>query len=897
MPHRLVRFLLGAVILAAGVAASCPADEKPGVPVLDTTGFWRVHYTIGPPVVMKGAAAEPLEFRAKWLMRGTPPPPADWTSPDFDDTAWARFPGMFNVSPSYHVLAVKSPFMALECMRGKFTVTDPAKAGKMTLSAVYRGGIVVHLNGAEIARGHLPAGGGPEQLAEAYPFEKHDPKTPETKHRRLTDVKVPAGLLRKGVNVLAVEAHRAAYDERDVQWDPKKRPSLDWGSCGVVSVRLTSPEGEGASGAGGVAPNVSRPRGLQVWNSDAMLVDTDLDWGDPNEPLRPVRIVGTPNGAFSGKVVVGASEPVRDLRAVMSDLKQAAGGGTIAASAVAVRYAKADTQQAGMARRYMEYPGCFGGLDDSPPVEVPVITKRNRPWSFKPVESPGVPVSFGAVQPVWVTVTVPADARPGEYEGKLTLSATDEQPVDVPVRLTVCGFKLPDPRDYVTWVDIIQSPESVALQYDVPLWSDAHFKHLEKSMKLLGCVGNKVVYLHLIARTNAGNAETMVRWTREPDGSFKHDFSPLERYLDLAVACVGKPSVVCLYVHDYHCNKSTGGQWADPQFRTPEDERDKSGSVPVTALGAGGKTEELSLPAYDDPRAKALWQPVIDGVRERLKARGLEKTMMFGISSDFKPDEFVVTLFKGLSPETPWVSQGHAMPTELHGVPVKYLSGVWSGGKFPDDPSVGRTYGWTRTYTGVGAKEFSSPSGAVLVHYPRNPWWSFPVTAYRLAGEMNIAGQQRGFARLGADFWPVLKDRRGRLGSLQARYPKTTWRNLNICSCLFSPGGDGALSTQRFEMLREGIQECEARIFIEKAILAKTLPDDLAERAQAVLDERIVPMRMGLTLLASGEDGDSTWWNWPGLMGYNWYVGSGWQERSRKLYTAAAEVAKAVERK
>ena len=114
---------------------------------------------------------------------------------------------------------------------------------------------------------------------------------------------------------------------------------------------------------------------------------------------------------------------------------------------------------------------------------------------------------------------------------------------------------------------------------------------------------------------------------------------------------------------------------------------------------------------------------------------------------------------------------------------------------------------------------------------------------------------------------------------------------------MFSAGRDGAISTHRFEMLREGIQECEARIFIEKAILEKKISGDLADRCRKILDERILPLRIGTSLLAQKADGDNTWWNAPGLLGYNWYVGSGWQEPSEKLYEAAAEVAKAIERK
>ena len=98
-------------------------------------------------------------------------------------------------------------------------------------------------------------------------------------------------------------------------------------------------------------------------------------------------------------------------------------------------------------------------------------------------------------------------------------------------------------------------------------------------------------------------------------------------------------------------------------------------------------------------------------------------------------------------------------------------------------------------------------------------------------------------------------------------------------------------------MMREGIQECEARIFIEKAILEEKIGGELADRCRKILDDRILPLRIGTSLLAESADADNTWWNWPGLLGYNWYVGSGWQERSRKLYDAAAEVAVAIERK
>ncbi len=620
--------------------------------------------------------------------------------------------------------------------------------------------------------------------------------------------------------------------------------------------------------------------------------------------------MGTCNGAFSGKVVVGSDQAIKGLSAKVGELKSK-DGGTISASAVEIRYAKADWHQAGIDQRYLTLPGCFAGLEETPPSEVEVKKEKTRPWWAKYIISPGVSPSFGAVVSVWVTVNVPKDAALGDYEGKLTITATDAGPVEVPVSLKVCGWKLPDPHDFATWVDIIQSPETVAMRYNVPLWSDEHFKYLEKSLKLLGQVGNKATYIHLICETNAGNAETMVRWIKQEDETYKYDFKPMDRYLDLVEKYFVKPPVVCFYVWDTYLEGGMKTYTWEPK-KSVEDRKKHEGKGPLVSVldPAAGKVEMVCLPQYSSPESKKHWQPLMESIRERLKKRGWEKAMALGVSSDYRPAKGEVMHFKEIVPDATWVSQSHGMPTNLHGVPVKYLSGVWAGGKFPKDPSEGRTYGWKRAFSGtkIKSEDFSSssPSGPVLVHFPRSMYGNYPITTFRFMGEMNIAGCQRGFARFGADFWAVRKDSRGRWrGGLSARYAKTQWRNLNIRLSVFSPGKDGAISTQRFEMLREGIQECEARIFIEKALtdenLRAKLGEELAKKSQAVLDERIVPMRMGASTLACAGAWtsyayiDNTWWQAPGVMGYYWYVGSGWQERSEKLYSAAAEVAEKLE--
>ena len=116
------------------------------------------------------------------------------------------------------------------------------------------------------------------------------------------------------------------------------------------------------------------------------------------------------------------------------------------------------------------------------------------------------------------------------------------------------------------------------------------------------------------------------------------------------------------------------------------------------------------------------------------------------------------------------------------------------------------------------------------------------------------------------------------------------------------------------------MQECEARIAIERALtdpaLKSRLGDDLAGRAQALLDERQRDVWKGLGLydvvMESQQNGmvngmrtyigvaafkdrkkyqgaAGHYWS---VDGHKWFVASGWQERSERLFTLAGEVEK-----
>jgi hypothetical protein len=252
--------------------------------------------------------------------------------------------------------------------------------------------------------------------------------------------------------------------------------------------------------------------------------------------------------------------------------------------------------------------------------------------------------------------------------------------------------------------------------------------------------------------------------------------------------------------------------------------------------------------------------------------------MMYGNFPDFLvPFKNVVECLKKLAPYIRWIEQTHGSMKSVHGQPVGYSTTVWNA-RFPKEPKQARYYGW-------------KPSKRIVAHNDRDIWkpsYSWQLVRSRLIGELNIVGKQRGFGRMCADFWPVLKGGRGkrvRYYSISRRYRISDWHQLNMRATPYlSPSEKGALTTVRFEMVREGLQECEARIFIEKALIDEASRAKLGEAAakyQAMLDERVAAIlgSMSTKSKARGKD-------------HLKYPASDWQGASAKLFSAAADVAK-----
>jgi len=556
------------------------------------------------------------------------------------------------------------------------------------------------------------------------------------------------------------------------------------------------------------------------------------DYGDPCEPLRPIWLTGARNGAFSGAVVVGSSEPLRNLKAIAGELS---GPGVIAASSIQVRYALADK----------DTKLAFEILSPDCPADIPVAKDG------------------GALMPVWITVNVPADAKGGQYQGTLSITADGIRRIEVPILLRIADWTLPASKEFASHVGLTQSPESVAMRYKVPLWSPQHWKLLEKSFELLGQAGADDIFITALRRTHFGNEHGMIRWIRQADGSLKPDLSVAEKYLDLAVKHLGKVPVVCLYCWEPYTGSLYGGGPA---------KTGNSGMLFSILDPATGAMEEAEGPKWGTPEARAFWKPVLDGVREVLRKHGMESSLMVGVAGDCQPNKAAVDDLKVIAPEAKWVVQAHGRTDRLFGQPVGYLSDVW-GSPVAPDPGQKRLHGWQSPLL----RTTFPREGSSTVMAIRTP---SPLVQYRMALEGMSAAGLRGFGRMGADFWDVLPSRRSTYGNgldILARFAESDWHQLylgNSTSYILAPGRDGALATARFEMIRQGAQDLEARIFLEKVLLdadmRARLGDDLCQRCRQLLDDRVRAILLGRP---------------------SWVLFDGGQERLEKLYSLAGEAA------
>lgn len=449
------------------------------------------------------------------------------------------------------------------------------------------------------------------------------------------------------------------------------------------------------------------------------------------------------------QAVVSSEEELKDVRLSVSDLRN--GKSLIGAENIRlqfVSYVVSDLLDT------TKYGQCGSREDKSKWGEVLVADVLDINDSMT--------VPAGRKQPVWMTVSVPSDARPGKYSGKLTVTSSNAKARSLNVELTVADHVLPPARDWAFHLDLWQNPYSVARYENVPLWSEAHFKAMRPVMRMLAEAGQKSVTTTIMNRPWNGQTEdafgSMVTKIRRIDGTWLYDYTIFDRWVEFMFSLGIDRQINCYSMIP----------WA-LQF----DYIDQATSSPATFQAAPGSEE------YNE-----YWGAFIADFARHLKAKGwFEKTMIAMDERPLESMQAVLGLIRKVEPAFKISLAGNYHEPVIYDI-VDFSETFSGKQEFPESAKAKRKeLGLTTTFYTCCAE--AHPNMFVISNPDEAAWlgWFAQAEGYD------------GYLRWAYNSWTLdpLTDARFR-----------TWP-AGDCFVVY-PGGRGSV---RFSKLVEGIQDFE----------------------------------------------------------------------------------------
>lgn len=235
--------------------------------------------------------------------------------------------------------------------------------------------------------------------------------------------------------------------------------------------------------------------------------------------------------AISELVLYSKDCSLSNVRVTASDLTD--GENTIPAEHVKTTFIKSVKAYNG---------GYLGYGDKNRPI--PEATGANRSESSDILYQQGgfAEIGWNGVQPVWVEFDIPKDVAAGVYTGTLTASADGvEEPLTFTYTVKVADVVLPDADTYADTFDIElwQYPYSSAEYYDVEPFSEEHLALMESSMLKYKEIGGHAITTTIVEEAWNGQTysandvhyPTMIKWTKNDDGSFAYDYTDFDRWV------------------------------------------------------------------------------------------------------------------------------------------------------------------------------------------------------------------------------------------------------------------------------------------------------------------------------------------------------------------------------
>ena len=309
-------------------------------------------------------------------------------------------------------------------------------------------------------------------------------------------------------------------------------------------------------------------------------INADNAVGD--ESVKTFKANAWRNERVNGQFVVWSAEGEKQLRIETSDLVSASG--RIPASAIRgrfVRYVRAELTKGNRTIVPEQFMGdCLDTIDTV-----------DTGWLDMP------PNGF---RPVWITVDVPKTTAPGTYRGEFAVRALGGKRVAFPVVVTVCSETLADPSEWSFFLDLWQHPWAVSRYYRVKPFSPEHYDRMRPLLTELARGGQKTITATITDlpwnHQNFDAYRTMIEHIRNADGSWTHDYTIFDSWVEFAQSCGLGPQIHCY----------TMASW---------------GNIVYYVDGATGDRIAVELKA-GTPEHETFWSPFLKDFEKHLEAKG-----------------------------------------------------------------------------------------------------------------------------------------------------------------------------------------------------------------------------------------------------------------------------------
>ena len=376
---------------------------------------------------------------------------------------------------------------------------------------------------------------------------------------------------------------------------------------------------------------------------------------------------------------------------------------------------------------------------------------------------------------IWLTVDIPENTSPGVYKGDFTVTSGDTERT-LSMTLTVADRILPPVSEWNFHLDLWQFPYGLMnlVSPAVEFASDEYFALMEPFYRKLADAGQKAVTTY-IKGSSFYVQDSMVKWIRKASGQWEFDYSDFDAYVEKMSSWGIDGQISCFSLLGWnpqipYYDEAAGADTIFEVYNSEMEKEENGGSATACVVG-------------DDEWCR-IWMGFLDAFENHLQIKGwFDKTVLFFDESNAASMQTVIDFIRGHNQNWKIGLAGSSLDAEMESKVYDYS--IFLTRQSQKSTPVHTFY---TSCSHIHPNNLTTPENS-----PAEMTWM----GWHAAGN-----GYNGYLNWGYDNWRASEPFDSRDCSVSG--DGTMLYYLNKTS-----DANGVVSSMRFELLREGIQDYE----------------------------------------------------------------------------------------